>query len=123
MCSIPARRGIHRGREHEVGREGRAAKHPADRDEAFFERLSEHFERLEIELGHFIEKQDAFVREGDLPCLGCAAAAHEAGVAHAAVRRAEWARGYQPLAGFQPRREEIRLRDHAQTLRSSDRLQ
>jgi hypothetical protein len=73
--AIAAGTGIHGGDEDEVGGESRAAAGPADGHLAFLERLVQNLERLAIELGHFVEEEDALVGHADFARLGRAAAA------------------------------------------------
>ena len=65
VAAVTARTRIRRGDQHEVGWKGRAPQRPRDRDDAVFEWLTHHFERLAIELGQFIQKQDAVVGFAD----------------------------------------------------------
>ena len=58
-----------------------------DRDRAVFQRLAQHFERAAVELGQFVEKQHAVVRQADFAGRGDRAAADQPGVADRVMRR------------------------------------
>ena len=55
--------GVHRGREHEGGREGQRHRGAADRDAPVFEGLAQDFEDRAVELGQLVEEEHAVVRE------------------------------------------------------------
>ena len=72
-----------------------------NRHRAVFQRLAEDFQRAAVELGQFIQKQDAVVGERNLPRHRRVAAADEAGVADGVMGRAERPPGHQRLARLQ----------------------
>lgn len=90
-----ARAGIERCDQHKVGGKVGGSHRAADRDRAIFERLAQHFEGGAVELGQFVEEEDAIMGEADLAGRGRRAAADEAGVADRVVRRAEGATNHQ----------------------------
>ncbi len=60
-----ARAGVHRGREHEGGREGQRHRGAADGHAPVFEGLAQHLKNGAVELGQLVEEEDAVVRQGD----------------------------------------------------------
>ena len=84
-----ARAGVHRGNEDEVGRECHGARSAADRDPAVLERLAQHFERGAFELGEFVQKKHAVVRDADFTGRGIRGAADQTDVADRVMRGAE----------------------------------
>ena len=101
VAAIAAGTGIQRGDQHEVGRKRRAVERAGNGDQAVFEGLTQDFERLPVELGELIEKEDAVVGEGDFAGRRRGTAAHETGVADGVMRGAEGTNGQEGLAGFQ----------------------
>lgn len=87
---VAAGAGVHARAEHEIGGIFHRAAHAGDRDDAVFEGLSERFQRRTVVFGHLVEKQDAVVREADLPWFDetVATAAYGNGTG-GMVRRAE----------------------------------
>ena len=80
---------VHGGDQHEARRIGDAVVGARDRDLAALERLAQRVEHARIELGEFVEKQHAAVRERDLARLGAQAAADQRRHAGRVMRRAE----------------------------------
>jgi hypothetical protein len=101
VSQVAAGTRVHGGDEHEVGGERRGCEGAGDGDDAAFEGLTEHFEAAAVELGEFVEKEDAVVGEGDFARGGRGAAADHAGVGNRMVRRAKRAGGEQRLIGGQ----------------------
>ena len=87
VATVAAGARIHRGHEHQVRRESQAAHRPRDRHAIFLERLPEHFQRAAVELGQFVEEQNAVMGERDLARGRGAAAADQSRLADRVVRR------------------------------------
>ena len=68
---------------------------------SFFKWLPEHFEGFAVELGEFVEEQNALVSQGDLAGLGRASAPHQTRVADRVVGRSERPDRHQGLARLQ----------------------
>lgn len=83
--AVAAWAGIEGGHEHEAGGEGRAAHGARDGDDPILEGLSHDFERFSIELGKFIEEENAVVGEGDFAWSGRAATPDESCIADGVV--------------------------------------
>jgi hypothetical protein len=91
------RAGIHRGYEHELGRERYAAGGTRDRDFAIFEWLTHDFERGAFELRKLVEKQDAVMGEAHFARRGNSGTAEQADIGDGVMRRPEWPRGNEGL--------------------------
>ena len=98
IASIAAGARIERGDQHEVGRERGAVERSRDRHGAIFQRLTQHFERLAVELGQFIEKKHTVVRQRNFAGRGRGTAADQARIADGMMRRSERPDGQQRLA-------------------------
>lgn len=72
--------GVHRTDEHASGGEGEGGLNPGDGDDGIFEGLAQGFEDIASEFGHFVEKEDAVVSEGDFTGLRGFASADNCGV-------------------------------------------
>ena len=115
----PARAWIHRADQHEVrGKHGRP-RGPRDRDDAFFERLAQHFQRRRRELEHFVKEQHAVMREADLARARLRSAAGERRVRDRVVRRAEGPLREEARAGRQETRPPNARRSTGATPRRS----
>ena len=93
---IPSRRNNRKGMgfgprpdQHEVGGEGEAALGAADRDDFVFQGLPENFQAMLPKFRHFIQEEDAPVRQADFAGPRPLSAADEAGVRDGVMRRAE----------------------------------
>ena len=71
MTMVSARTRIHRGDELEPRREFGASGGPGDRDAPGLHRLAQGFEHPQIELGDFIEEQDATMGQWSYPIKFC----------------------------------------------------
>ena len=89
VAAAAARTQVHRGDEHEPGREDDAARGARDRDEAVLERLAQRFENRTVKLGELVEKEHSTMREARLAGAQVRAAADDRGGRRAVVRRAE----------------------------------
>ena len=78
-----------RADEHEIRGEGQAALGAADRDDFVFQGLPEYFQSMLPELRHFVQEEDAAVRQADLAGPRPLPAADEARVRDGVMRRAE----------------------------------
>lgn len=90
---VTAGTGVEGADEHELGGEGDGHFGAGDVDAAVFHGLAEDFECAALELGEFVEEEDAVVGEADFSGLGNGAAADESDVADGMVGRAEGAGG------------------------------
>lgn len=93
ICNEPS--GVHRRHQHKTGRIIDRHFGPADGHAAFFHRLPHYFEGGAFELGQFIQKQYAVVRQTDLSGHRVGAAAHQRHIADGVVRRPERPGGHQ----------------------------
>ena len=89
MAEIAARAGIHRCYELELGGELNLPRGARHADAAGFERLPQHFQHVAIELGRFVEKEDAMHGHGDFTRPGIAATADECDTGRCVMRRAK----------------------------------
>jgi len=62
---------------------------PGNRDVAILQRLTQHLQNVAMELGEFVQEQDAAVREADLAGHGVRATAEQAGIGDGVMRRAK----------------------------------
>src|SRR5438874_10740546 len=81
-----ARTRIHRGGEHEGGREGERHRGAADSHPLIFERLAQDFENAPVEFRQLVEEEHAVVRERNFAGARYGPAADESGVAYRVVR-------------------------------------
>ena len=89
MVVIPARTGVHRRHEDEVGGILHAVPRPRDDDPPLLERLPEHLEHAAPELGQLVQKQHPVVGQRHLARTGRLSAADERDLRREVVRRPE----------------------------------
>ena len=61
---MTSRTRVHRGHQHEVGGLGDRARNPADGNDLVFQGLTQRLQRGVIELGRFVQEEDAPVAQG-----------------------------------------------------------
>ena len=86
VVEVPARAGIHSSREHEA--RGESQRHGGARDtySAILERLAHDFQNIARELGQFIEKKYAIVRERDFARPRYGSPADQSGIGDCVMR-------------------------------------
>ena len=109
VAVIAAEAGIHRGHQHEAGREGDGAGGPGDGDHAVFQGLAQHLQGGALEFRQFVQEEDAVVGQAHLPRPGGGAAADEPGVGDGVVRRPERSPAQEPLAGLEQPHDAVNL--------------
>ncbi|GBE28988.1 hypothetical protein BMS3Bbin03_02946 [bacterium BMS3Bbin03] len=86
---IAAGTGIHRRRQHKIGRVGNGQCRPGNGDLSVFQRLPHHFQHIFLEFRQFIQKQNAVVRQAHFTRMGNLSAADQPGIADGVMGRAE----------------------------------
>lgn len=76
---VAAGAGVHGGDHNEVGGKAERALGAGDGDGAFFEGLADHFEDVALELGEFVEEEDAVMGQAEFAGARIGAAADERG--------------------------------------------
>ncbi len=94
---IAAGAGVHGGDHNEVGGKPQRALGAGDGDGAFFEGLADHFEDVALELGEFVEEEDAVMGQAEFAGARVRAAADERRAGGGVVRGADGARGDEGL--------------------------
>ncbi len=107
IASIPAGAGVQGGNEHEVGRERRGIQCSGDRNDSILEWLPKHFQRSTIELGQFIQKQNAIVSHADFARCWNAPTANKSRFTDRVMGTAKRTLGHQRLTRPKPTKRAI----------------
>ena len=109
VAVIAAEAGIHRGHQHEAGREGDGGGGPGDGDHAVFQGLAQHLQGGALEFRQFVQEEDAVVGQAHLPRPGGGAAADEPGVGDGVVRGPKGPPAQEPLARLEQPHDAVNL--------------
>ena len=95
MVIIATWAGIHRGYQHETGRIVYGKAGSGYRDVAVFQRLPEDFQYIAVELGQFVEEENAVVGKADFSRLRVGASSDHRNVGDGMMGRTEWTASHE----------------------------